>query len=432
MGYFNYFIKCIIRNLAYKFCKPKVFLTVLLSVCILFGLKHFGYCTDAWTDGDIQQVHDGLATITNNQGVIISQLSQMGVNVGDIEKEIVEINNLLSGLSSTTSNISDKITTLVNKVENLSVQVNNIILTMEENNEELKNTFIQENNKTVEKLTQIYDYLYGFSTETGGSYSSISGEIYPNGNIGGSSWIKTGYMSYNPKYRYKITFNYSNTSGGSFTINISGSQVAPYVGLVTDKIMSYGLSGGRTYTYIVDSGLDYKFINFSYFSSIGISISVIEDTPGALGGIQDGLDKGNQLQEESNQLQQDQNDFLKQETTDGDVSVDGFNSVDSNDITSDGLSGIFTTIYNSINSWSSKDIILPVPFTNKSFTIPSNYTYEMLSRVGGGFLISIISTVYYFIVARFIIYTITGIINSIKSGSILETDSKNNITTEML
>ena len=56
----------------------------------------------------------------------------------------------------------------------------------------------------------------------------------------------------------------------------------------------------------------------------------------------------------------------------------------------------------------------------------------MLSRFGGGSLITIISTVYYFIVGRFIIYSITGIINSIKSGSILETDSKNNITTEML
>lgn len=265
-------------------------MTVLLSVCILFGLKHFGYCAD-WTDGEIEACLDGLATVTANQGTIISQLSSMGVNVGDIENEIVEINNTISGLSSTTSNISDKLTALTNKVENLSVQVNNIILTMEENNEELKNTFIQENNKTVEKLTQIYDYLYGFSTESKGSYSNINGEINPNGNISSSSWIKTGYTSYNPKYRYKITFTYNNTSGGAFTINISGSQVAPYVGLVTDKIMSYGLSGGRTYTYIVDSGLDYKFINFSYFSSIGISISVIEDTPGALGGIQDGLDK---------------------------------------------------------------------------------------------------------------------------------------------
>lgn len=140
----------------------------------------------------------------------------------------------------------------------------------------------------------------------------------------------------------------------------------------------------------------------------------------------------NQLQQEQNQIQQEQNDFLKQETSDDDVSVDSFNSVDSNDITSDGLTGVFTNIYNSITNWSSKDIKLPIPYTSKSIVIPANYTQNMLNSFGGSWVITFISSIYYFIVARFIIYSITGIINSIKSGSILETDSNNNITTDML
>lgn len=55
MGYFNYFIKCIIRNVTYKLCKPKVFLTVLLSVAILFVLHSTGYCAE-WSDEDIDTV----------------------------------------------------------------------------------------------------------------------------------------------------------------------------------------------------------------------------------------------------------------------------------------------------------------------------------------------------------------------------------------
>lgn len=151
-----------------------------------------------------------------------------------------------------------------------------------------------------------------------------------------------------------------------------------------------------------------------------------------ISGLTSSIDKNNDLQQESNQLQQEQNDFLQQESSDSDVSIDGFNSVDSNDITSSGLTGVFTNIYNSINSWTSKDIKLPIPYTNTNITIPANYTYNMLNSFGGAWIITFISSIYYFIVARFIIYSITSIINSIKSGSILETDSKNNITTDML
>lgn len=140
----------------------------------------------------------------------------------------------------------------------------------------------------------------------------------------------------------------------------------------------------------------------------------------------------NQLQQQQNQLQQEQNNFLQQGTSDSDVSVDNFNNVDSNDITTDGLNGAFNNIYSSITSWNSKNISLPIPYTNKSIVIPANYTENMLNSSGGGWIITFIHTVYYFIVGRFMIYSITNIINSIKSGSILDTDSKNNITTDML
>lgn len=117
----------------------------------------------------------------------------------------------------------------------------------------------------------------------------------------------------------------------------------------------------------------------TYLDSIDSNVKDIRDN---IINTNQKLEQGNQLQEESNQLQKDQNDFLKQETSNNDVSIDSFDNVDSNDITSSGLMGIFNTIYNSINSWSSKDINLPIPFTNKSINIPSNYTSNMLNKVG--------------------------------------------------
>lgn len=140
----------------------------------------------------------------------------------------------------------------------------------------------------------------------------------------------------------------------------------------------------------------------------------------------------NKLQEEQNKLQQEQNDFLKKEPGDSDVAVGDFSSVDSNDITSSGLSSVFTSIYNSISSWKSKDIELPIPYTNTSIKIPANYTENMLKTSGGTWLITFISTIYYFVVGRFMIYSITKIINDIKSGKILDTESSSNITTDML
>lgn len=440
MGYFNYFIKCIIRNISYKLCKPKVFLTVLLSVCILFCLKHYGFC--ALSDGDYEMITDGFATITNNQGVMISQLSSMGVNVTDIENELIEINNMLSGISSTSENISSKLTSIYNKIETLNTNILNIYNTLETNQQELINTLETNNAEIQFQLNDLKNLLIGGETETQNvKLSSFSfGNITPS--LGGSgnytitsSPINVGFTTFKYTFEKGYTYDFVRTSGGKGAYSrIMGTM---------DSVVVGGSSFNLTFLY--DGAVDNASFSFTPKKSGTMTIVVNNPTgisgtiwtitkkaSGSLSNINNTISQGNQLQQEQNQLQQDQNNFLKQETSDTDVSIDNFNSVDANDITSSGLSGIFTSIYNSINSWSSKDIVLPVPFTNKSFTIPANYTHNMLSSVGGGLLITIISTVYYFIVARFIIYSVTGIINSIKSGSILETDTKTNITTEML
>ena len=144
------------------------------------------------------------------------------------------------------------------------------------------------------------------------------------------------------------------------------------------------------------------------------------------------LEEQNKLQQESNDLQKEQNDFLKSEASDSDVDLSGFNTVDVDDPTSSFLTNIFNTIYNSITSWKSKDIVLPVPNTDENITIKADSTINFLNSINAKWVITIVSAVYYFIVARFIIFYIQRLIDSIKSGNILNSSKSDNITTDLL
>lgn len=408
MGFFNYFIKCIIRNITYKLCKPKVFLTVLLAVLIILLLHNTGYC--AWDDADINflteqinslidqgnnhsnwlvQINTTLGTtVANRLDEIKSKMDNQNANLVEIKQELIELNN----------NVSNILKQLTGESSTFSFPLKSLLY-----------------------CESIPDLDYGADVQ---NFQIVQGNI----NCG----------------IYKI--DYSFKAGTTYTFSFDGSGNGEYSHIY--YTYDNAVIGATVKAYY--AGTFYaEDLNFSITPENDCTITLLVRNPSAvtaaLGnwvvtGVKQGLinelqgtmDKNNQLQQEQNQLQQEQNDFLKQEATDDDVSVDSFNSVDSNDITSDGLTGIFTNIYNSITSWSSKDISLPIPYTNKSIVIPADYTENMLSSFGGGWIITFISSIYYFIVARFIIYSITSIINSIKSGSILETDSKNNITTDML
>ena len=447
MGYFNYFIKCIIRNIAYRLCKPKVFLTVLLSICVLFGLKHYGFC--ALSDLDYEMIADGFSTITSNQGTLISQLSIIGVDVTQISDELRNINLDIEALKGTVSNIDDNLLTLLNKVNSLNNNIINIYNRLDSNQRELLSTLNtnhnnliielqEENKKVLDELQLIREAINGTQQES--STFTDLGIVINNEN---SVFMKFLSIDYEPRYTYTVKLYYTNPHPNSYAVfSYASDNMIPqnfnYYDYANDLYYVTTIPANST-NYVVTYNVPQissnpKYIGFTW----GLDVQKIEVFR-SINGIVENLNESNslqqqqnQLQQEQNQLQQEQNDFLKQESSDSDVSVDGFNSVDSNDITSSGLSGIFTNIYNSISNWSSKDINLPIPYTNTNITIPANYTYNMLNSFGGGWIITFISSIYYFIVARFIIYSITSIINSIKSGSILETDSKNNITTDML
>lgn len=433
MGYFNYFIRCIIRNFAYKLCKPKVFLTVALCVVILFSLHSKGYCAE-WSESDIDTVLNDLTGIVNSLNTQVSYLLNIHTNVGDIETQLNSIKTTLNNIKSDTSNISNDIDLLLEKITNINAHIINISNKLDDNQAELIAELQAENQKVLTELQQLRDALIGSEATVIPADYLGSNSVTNNKGVtidnAGKIYIP---MEYGYTYKIVLTFVNNTTSNKNIVHCFYDKNITNTSTIIPIDFTLLGAVPANSTKVFTITTRDYL-NSYLYFGQAGLYSSC--SVTASIEGVVDVIDRTNQEInngiQEGNQLQQEQNDFLKQETSDSDVSVDSFNSVDANDITSDGLTGVFTNIYNSINNWTSKDINLPVPYTNQNITIPANYTQNMLSSFGGGWIITFISSIYYFIVARFIIYSITNIINTIKSGSILETDSKNNITTDML
>lgn len=86
------------------------------------------------------------------------------------------------------------------------------------------------------------------------------------------------------------------------------------------------------------------------------------------------------------------------------------------DVTENGFSNIFNTLYNAFTSYSSKDVVVPVPYTNKSFTISKSTIYGGFTQLS--WLENLSSAFWYFIISLFIVKDISKRFNKIKSGDI--------------
>lgn len=106
-------------------------------------------------------------------------------------------------------------------------------------------------------------------------------------------------------------------------------------------------------------------------------------------------------------------------------------SDNTNDITQEGLNGIFTSIYNAFCTGQAQDIVFPIPFTNKNITLHANYVRQMLINSNSNWVITIIEAFWWYLISRFIIKDITNKITKIKSGNIEDIEN-NNIKGDML
>lgn len=101
------------------------------------------------------------------------------------------------------------------------------------------------------------------------------------------------------------------------------------------------------------------------------------------------------------------------------------------DTTSAGVNNIFDFLKNSFTTGTAKDIVIPVPFTGKSFTIQANFLKNILSKTEFSWVYNIIQAFWWYVISVFIIKDVSSKFTKIKSGDI-EKIQDNNIKEDML
>lgn len=387
MGYFNYFIKCIIRNITYRLCKPKVLFTILLSLFIFFSMKHFGFCV--LSDLDYEMISDGFSTITSNQGTIISQLSSVGVDVSQIFDELRNINLDIEQLKTTSANIESQTSVIISRLENLNSNIVNIYNKLDTNQRELLNTLNTnnsilisemqiENQKLINELKLIREAING-TEEENSSFTDL-GLVINNEN---TVFLKFFSINYEPRYTYVVKIHYNNPHPNAYNVfSYASDNMIPqnfnYYDYANDLYYAGTVPGNSTdyvITYTVPQiASNPKYIGFTW----GLDVTKIEVLR-SINGIVENLNESNSLQQQQNQLQQEQNNLLK----DDNVNTDNleFAQDDTNNPTSDGFNNLFLTIYNAFCNTSSSPLTVTLPFINESFTISPNLVSDGMNKM---------------------------------------------------
>lgn len=122
--------------------------------------------------------------------------------------------------------------------------------------------------------------------------------------------------------------------------------------------------------------------------------------------------------------------FMKDTNIDNNLSS-SLPSDNTQDITNEGVNNIFSFLQNSFTSGTPKDIVIPIPFTNRSFTIQANFLQNILAKSDFEWLSNIIELFWWYIISVFIVKDISQKFTKIKSGDI-ENIQDNNIKEDML
>lgn len=373
MAYFNYFIKCIIRNIARLICKPRNFLIIFIVCIILAVFSSSCFAADETT-----------VNPTDQTGGDNSQAYQYDDQFGHLytmQYSVQErfIANCYSNKGN--SGFNELVTAIFNETKNLGLSDKTLFVSYGINNTEfiVYYTYSHLLNTSVHTV-----FRYGSDEYNYSNLPVCSGQFTQIGFINAENNNTNAYVSYS-SINQEIPYACLNVFNPSFI------DLFRYYGLITDEASS-----------------ELESLN-----------SKAEQTNQSLNIINSTIDQGNQLQQE-------QNDFLKNDNVSVDTST--LPSDTTQDITDAGFNSIFQQIYNTFTGGSAQDIVITIPFTNKSFTINANTVY------GGsnlGFIRTLIESFWYFVISYFIVKDIGKKINKIKSGDI-EHVQEDNIKEDLL
>lgn len=101
------------------------------------------------------------------------------------------------------------------------------------------------------------------------------------------------------------------------------------------------------------------------------------------------------------------------------------------DTTTEGVNNIFNFLKDAFTTGELKDIVIPVPFTGKSFTIRPNLLSRILGKTDFKWVNDIINAFWWYMISVFIVKDVSSKFTKIKSGNI-ENIQDNNIKEDML
>lgn len=178
------------------------------------------------------------------------------------------------------------------------------------------------------------------------------------------------------------------------------------------------------------------------FKDFGL-IDNVKDYTNSLGDVKSAIDTTNKIMQQVDNTIKNESDKIRDsiknstdsinntitDSTIDDVPISELPTDNTNDITKDGFDALFQNIQDIFVNGVSKDIVINIPFTDKSFVINASTVYGDTSRLG--FVKTFIEGWYYFFISLFIVYDIKKKINKIKSGNI-ENVQSNDIKADIL
>ena len=309
-----------------------------------------------------------------------------------------------------------------------------------ENNGGPDNTSNQNIAYIIEILSRVRagDYIYFDRRNSATNQSMLNGGIdliVYHGTTTNITWTNDfTFTSYN------TNDNYSNCTGCYFT------GVSWYVLKPNNEIQLITQSTGGGYPIFraiykkydnVLNNLVSKYIPSSYTTVETQEVTVV-GMDNYMRTIFSLFDRQHNDEEEQNDLLEsikqgiaNTNSFLNNDNVDN-SSYDMPNQNDTNDISGDGLNNIFNLFYSKITSdYGTKNIHIPIPFTNRGFDIPNNLTENIVSSFANGTLKTLLGLIWWYVLSVYIIKDVTKYIDNMKTGEIL-TKSDTNVKTEML
>ena len=271
-----------------------------------------------------------------------------------------------------------------------------------------------------------FDYLYTepFITDTSGlsdfsfSYININAGILPTTD---NYYIDFTYPVSSTYFSQNIN-DYIRTSNGYLEFNLprsmfTGNFLITNGGELDLKLVRTSTATGPTQTFVYNLGTYTTAMQQTDIDNINNSTE---------------FDQNKELSDNQKETTDAVNNLTNTITDDNiDDSSIYLPQDNSNDITADGLNGIFTSIYNAFCTGTAQDIVFPIPFTNKNITLPANYVRTMLTNSNATWIITIIEAFWWYLISRYIIKDITNKITKIKSGNI-EDIEQSNIKGDML